>query len=285
MGTLDNCRLYLSPHKNIEMNNQGPPEKQGLYDPRFEHDACGVGFVVHMKGKKSHHIVASALTILENLDHRGACCEENTGDGAGILIQIPHRFLQKVSAAAGFELPEPGQYGVASLFTSPDAAARAESQAEFEKVAAAEGCPVIGWRDLPTDGSGLGKSSKASQPFMRQAILKRDPNLPDDTAFERKLYVIRKVAHNAIRVPKIDTYWYAPSLSCRTLVYKGMLTPEQVGQFFLDLRDPDMESALALVHSRFSTNTFPSWERSHPYRYIAHNGEINTLRGNINWIL
>jgi len=267
------------------MQSNGLPPKQGLYDPSFEHDACGVGFIVHMKGKKSHDIVANALTILENLDHRGACCEENTGDGAGILMQIPHEFLQKVCKASGFALPEPGQYGVASFFTSPDPTARAASQREFEKVAAAEGCPVLGWRDLPTDNSRLGKSAKASEPFMRQAYLARDPKLADDAAFERKLYVIRKVAHNAIREPKIDTYWYAPSLSCRTLVYKGMLTPEQVGQYFKDLRDPDMKSALALVHSRFSTNTFPSWERSHPYRYIAHNGEINTLRGNINWML
>jgi len=263
----------------------GLPEKQGLYDPSFEHDACGVGFIVHMKGKKSRDIVANALTILENLDHRGACCEENTGDGAGILMQIPHEFLKKACAAVGVTLPEAGQYGVASLFASPDATARAASQAAFEKVAAEEGCPVIGWRDLPVDNSGLGKSAKASEPFMRQAYLARDPKLANDAAFERKLYVIRKVAHNAIRAVDVDPYWYAPSLSCRTLVYKGMLTPEQVGQYFKDLRDPDMKSALALVHSRFSTNTFPSWERSHPYRYIAHNGEINTLRGNINWML
>ena len=272
----------IPPQTANEMNHHGLPEKQGLYDPAFEHDSCGVGFIVHMKGKKSHDIIANALTILENLDHRGACCEENTGDGAGILMQLPHAFLQKV---AGFALPEPGQYGVASLFTSPDGAARAASQAEFEKVAREEGCPVIGWRDLPVDNARLGKSAKASEPFMRQAFLARDLKLADDAAFERKLYVIRKVAHNAIRVPKIDTYWYAPSVSCRTLVYKGMLTPEQVGQYFKDLRDPDIASALALVHSRFSTNTFPSWERSHPYRYIAHNGEINTLRGNINWML
>ncbi len=267
------------------MQSNGLPPKQGLYDPSFEHDACGVGFIVHMKGKKSHDIVANALTILENLDHRGACCEENTGDGAGILMQTPHEFLKKVCGAAGIQLPEPGHYGVASLFTSPAPVARAASQREFERVAAAEGCPVIGWRDLPVDNSGLGKSAKASEPFMRQAYLARDPKLKDDTAFERKLYVIRKVANAAIREPKVDPYWYAPSLSCRTLVYKGMLTPAQVGEYFKDLRDPDIKSALALVHSRFSTNTFPSWDRSHPYRYIAHNGEINTLRGNINWML
>ncbi len=266
------------------MNHTGLPVKQGLYDPANEHDACGVGFVVHMKGIKSHDIVTNALTILENLDHRGACCEANTGDGAGILIQMPHLFLTKAAAAIGLKLPAPGQYGVANLFMSPDPAARAKAKEIFERVCREESCPVLAWRDMPTDNSSLGKSAKASEPFMSQVYIQRDPKLADDNAFERKLYVIRKVAHGEIRVSKVDSFWYAPSLSCRTLVYKGMLTPEQVGLYFADLRDPDMQSALALVHSRFSTNTFPSWERSHPYRYIAHNGEINTLRGNINWM-
>ncbi len=266
------------------MTNTGLPEKQGLYDPQNEHDACGVGFVCHMKGKKSHKIVADALQILENLDHRGACVEENTGDGAGILIQTPHKFLVKAAKTAGFDLPAQGQYGVANIFTSQDAAARARGAEAFEKAAAAEGMPVIGWRDLPSDNSTLGKSAKASEPWVRQVFVKRHAACADDLSFERKLYVLRKVAHNAIRVGKVDTNWYAPSFSCRTLVYKGMLTPHQVGAYFLDLQDEDMESALALVHSRFSTNTFPNWERSHPYRYIAHNGEINTLRGNINWM-
>lgn len=246
------------------LSQNGLPPAQGLYDPRNEHDACGVGFVCHMKGKKSHKIVADALQILENLDHRGACVEENTGDGAGILIQMPHKFLAKVAKAAGFELPAPGQYGVANVFTSRDPEARKKSQATFEKVAAEEGMPVIGWRDLPTDNSTLGKSAKASEPVVRQVFVKRPASAADDLAFERKLYVLRKVAHNAIRVAKIDTSWYAPSMSCRTLVYKGMLTPAQVGGYYLDLSDADMESALALVHSRFSTNTFPNWERSTP---------------------
>ncbi len=266
------------------MTNTGLPAKQGLYDPSNEHDACGVGFVCHMKGKKSHAIVSNALTILENLDHRGACVEENTGDGAGILIQIPDAFLKKAAKAIGLDLPDQGKYGVANLFCSPDQAARTQAQAIFEKIAAGEGCPVLGWRDIPTDNATLGKSAKASEPFMRQVFIARGPALADEVAFERKLYVIRKMAHMAIRATKIDTFWYAPSLSCRTLVYKGMLTPHQVGAYFQDLRDPDMDSALALVHSRFSTNTFPNWERSHPYRYIAHNGEINTLRGNISWM-
>jgi glutamate synthase (ferredoxin) len=267
------------------MNSNKLPSKQGLYDPQFEHDACGVGFIVHMKGKKSHEIVEQALTILLNLDHRGACgCEANTGDGAGILMQVPHKFLKKVAATQNITLPEAGQYGVGMIYSSPDPATREKSQQIFEQIVAEEGQEVLGWRDVPTDNSSLGNTAKSSEPFMRQVFIKRAPDFVDDLAFERKLYVIRKRSHTAIRAPHIDPYWYPSSLSCRTIVYKGMLMPVQVGQYYPDLQDPEMESALALVHSRFSTNTFPSWERSHPYRYIAHNGEINTLRGNINWM-
>ena len=266
------------------MNTNKLPPKQGLYDPQMEHDACGVGFIVHMKGKKSHEIVEQALTILLNLDHRGACgCEANTGDGAGILMQVPHKFLKKVAAAQNITLPEPGQYGVGAIYSSLDPNQREKSRRIFEKIVTEEGQKVLGWRDVPTDNSSLGDTAKSSEPFMQQVFIQRAPDL-DDMAFERKLYVIRKRSHNAIRSPQIDPYWYPSSLSCRTIVYKGMLMPVQVGQYYPDLHDPDMESALALVHSRFSTNTFPSWERSHPYRYIAHNGEINTLRGNINWM-
>jgi len=267
------------------MRNPGPPEKQGLYDPQFEHDACGVGFVCHMKGKRSHEIVQQALTILVNLDHRGAVgAETNTGDGAGILMQVPHGFLKKVTAAQGLNLPEPGQYGVAVIYTSPDAKDRAAGAAAFEQIVNEEGQSIIGWRDVPTDNSMIGATAKASEPFFRQVFIQRNPDLKDDMAFERKLYVIRKRSHQRIRSGGLDLFWYATSLSSRTMIYKGMLMPEQVGQYFLDLQDSDMDSALALVHSRFSTNTFPSWERSHPYRYIAHNGEINTLRGNVNWM-
>ncbi|MBD2185041.1 glutamate synthase large subunit [Aerosakkonema funiforme] len=267
------------------MNSTGLPPKQGLYDPQFERDACGVGFIVHMKGNKSHEIVEQALTILLNLDHRGACgCEVNTGDGAGILIQVPHKFLKKVAAAEGIALPEPGQYGVGTIYSSPDLATRQRSREIFTRIAAEEGQQVIGWRNVPTDNSSLGDTAKSSEPFVEQVFVERSPDIVDDDAFERKLYVIRKRAHNAIRKPPIDPFWYPCSLSCRTLVYKGMLMPVQVGQYYPELHDPDMQSALALVHSRFSTNTFPSWERAHPYRYIAHNGEINTLRGNINWM-
>jgi glutamate synthase (ferredoxin) len=262
-----------------------PPQPQGLYDPQFEHDACGVGFVVHMKGAQSHTIVEQGLTILVNLAHRGAVgAEANTGDGAGILLQMPHKFMAKVAAAEGISLPEPGYYGVGFFFASPDSTDRQKSRRVFERIAEEEGLRVLGWRNVPTDNSPLGETAKASEPFMEQVFIERPADLADEQAFERKLYVIRKRSHSAIRPTGVDPYWYATSISCRTIVYKGMLTPEQVGLYFPDLADADLESALALVHSRFSTNTFPSWERSHPYRYIAHNGEINTLRGNINWM-
>ena len=265
------------------MNNNQTPRKQGLYDPRFEHDACGVGFIVHKTGKKSHDIVEQALTILLNLDHRGACgAEKNTGDGAGILCQIPDLFFRKVTGDLGFTLPAAGQYGVGMLYTAPDAEIRQKSRQEFEKIAAEEGLKVLGWRDVPTDNSSLGNSARSTEPFIEQVFIERNANLSDDLAFERKLYVIRKRSH--LNRQSFNRYWYPCSISSRTIVYKGQLMPVQVGDYFPDLHDPDFQSALGLVHSRFSTNTFPSWERAHPYRYIAHNGEINTLRGNINWM-
>jgi glutamate synthase (ferredoxin) len=273
--------------KHRQTKSIGLPPKQGLYDPQFEHEACGVGFVVNVKGKKSHEIIRQALTILLNLDHRGACgCEVNTGDGAGILMQMPHAFLKKVCAASNIDLPEERHYGAGIVFLPPDAAERKECEQIFGKIVAEEGQHVIGWRALPTSNSSLGETAKASEPFMAQVFIRRDPKLTDDMAFERKLYVIRKRATNEIRRAGFpgSEYWYVSSLSYKTLVYKGMLNTVQVEQYFPDLSDPTMETALALVHSRFSTNTFPSWERGHPYRYLAHNGEINTLRGNINWM-
>jgi glutamate synthase (ferredoxin) len=267
------------------MKHKTIPVKQGLYDPQFEHDACGVGFVVHKLGKKSHDIVQQALTILVNLDHRGACgAEVNTGDGAGILMQLPHKFFQKVTASQGINLPEPGQYGVGMIYTSPDPDVRAKTREIFAKIVAEEGQTLLGWRDVPTDNSSLGETAKNSEPFVEQVFVQRSPDLSDDADLNRKLYVIRKLAAQAIRHPGLNDHWYMSSFSTSTIVYKGMLMPEQVGKYYLDLQDADTESALALVHSRFSTNTFPNWERSHPYRYIAHNGEINTLRGNINWM-
>jgi glutamate synthase domain-containing protein 2/glutamate synthase domain-containing protein 1/glutamate synthase domain-containing protein 3 len=264
------------------------PPKQGLYDPQFEHDSCGVGFVVNMKGRKSHQLVADALQILVNLDHRGACgCEANTGDGAGILMQTPHEFLLKAADQAGFKLPAAGQYGVGMLFLPKNPTEREAVKAAFAGIVTGEGQTVLGWRDVPTDNSSLGKTAVAAEPHMAQVFISRNPALADDLAFERKLYVIRKVAEQRIRYAGQvagGQWFYVSSLSGRTVIYKGMLMPEQVGKYYPDLRDPGMITALALVHSRFSTNTFPSWDRSHPYRYIAHNGEINTLRGNINWM-
>ncbi|MBI3871376.1 MAG: glutamate synthase large subunit [Verrucomicrobia bacterium] len=267
----------------------GLPLKQGLYDPRFEHDACGVGFVANVKGRRSHEIIRQGLEILLNLDHRGACgCEVNTGDGAGILIQMPHAFLKKACADCRIALPEPEHYGVGMIFLPPDATDRARCESVFERIVADEGQIFLGWRTVPTDNSSLGDTAKSSQPVVRQAFIRRASSIPDALAFERKLYVIRKRAESAIRYaenrPSGGEWFYVCSLSYRTMVYKGMLMPAQVDAFFPELKDPTMVSALALVHSRFSTNTFPSWGRSHPYRFIAHNGEINTLRGNVNWM-
>ena len=266
----------------------GLPPKQGLYDPRFEHDACGVGFVAHLKGRKSHEIISQGLQILRNLDHRGACgCEPNTGDGAGILSQLPHKFFQKVARENAFELPAPGRYGVAMVYVSKDAEARDSCERTFERVVREEGQTILGWRTVPTNNASLGPTAIATEPCVRQCFIGRNTRkCRDELSFERKLYVIRKRAWSEIRNSGVGGWeqWYMPSLSCRTIVYKGMLMPAQVDDYYPDLIDPDFESGLALVHSRFSTNTFPSWERSHPYRFIAHNGEINTLRGNINWM-
>ncbi len=263
------------------------PAKQGLYDPFFEHDACGVGFVVDMHGRKSHKIVSDGLQILRNLDHRGASgAEVNTGDGAGILIQMPHKFLVEACKAARFSLPEPGQYGAGLVYLPRNASVRRKIEERFEQVVQSEGLVFLGWRTVKTVNSMLGDTAKSAEPFMRQVFIGRPAGMTDDMAFERKLYVVRKRGYSEIRTSTLSgaEYWYVASLSFKTIVYKGMLTTDQVDQYFPDLKHPSMESALALVHSRFSTNTFPSWERAHPYRYLAHNGEINTLRGNMNWM-
>ena len=266
----------------------GPPAKQGLYDPQFEHDSCGVGFVVNIKGRKSHAIIRQALEALLNLDHRGACgCEANTGDGAGITIQPPHEFFKLVSREARLTLPSAGEYGVGMLFLPSDPAHRAECEKIFDQIVVEEGQKVLGWRTVPTNNSDLGKTARAGEPAMRQVFIARSSKLADDMAFERKLYVIRKRAENSIRYSgKVagGEFFYVSSLSFKTVIYKGMLLTTQLPEYYPDLLHPAMESALALVHSRFSTNTFPSWNRAHPYRYMAHNGEINTLRGNINWM-
>ncbi|PWU21078.1 MAG: glutamate synthase large subunit [Verrucomicrobia bacterium] len=265
----------------------GLPAKQGLYDPQFEHDACGVGFVVNIKGRRSRSIVRDAITILMNLRHRGACgCENNTGDGAGILIQTPHLFLQQACEEAKIQLPDEKQYGCGLVFLPPMAEHRQLCERALERIVREEGQTFLGWRSVPVNNGALGETAKAAEPVIRQVFIGRHPKLGDDMAFERKLYVIRRRAEAEIRFgnPEFGQWFYVPSLSHRTLVYKGMLMAEQLDAFFPELADPLMQSALALVHSRFSTNTFPSWDRAHPYRYVAHNGEINTLRGNINWV-
>jgi glutamate synthase (NADPH) large chain len=269
----------------------GPPRAQGLYDPRHEHDACGVGFVVHVKGHRSHAIVRQALQVLINLLHRGACgCEANTGDGAGILLQMPDRFLRRETARLGIELPPERQYGAGFVFLPRDRALREQIEARLERIVVEEGQHVLGWRDVPTDDAALGPSAVAVEPVFRQLFVGRGAAHPAgagaDEWFERKLYVIRKRLEHAVdamALPERNAF-YVPSLSSRTLIYKGMLKADQIAPMFPDLADPEVESALALVHQRFSTNTFPSWPLAHPYRFVAHNGEINTLRGNINWM-
>ena len=261
---------------------------QGLYDPAFEHDACGVGFVVDIKGRKSHKIVENALTILKNLIHRGACgCEENTGDGVGMLTQLPHKFFTRICKENGFELPEFGHYGAGMVFLPNDKKQQQHCIDELNKIVSEEGQQVLGWRDVPIDSSSLGSMAKAGEPTFKQVFIARSEDLVDETAFERKLYVIRKRIEHKIANDYHLTereHFYIPSLSYRTCVYKGMLTGSQFEPMFPDVSDEDFESALALVHQRFSTNTFPAWELAHPFRYVAHNGEINTVRGNANWM-
>jgi glutamate synthase domain-containing protein 2/glutamate synthase domain-containing protein 1/glutamate synthase domain-containing protein 3 len=264
-----------------------PPVRQGLYDPRFEHDACGVGFVVDIKGRKSHRILEQAIQVLRNLDHRGACgAEPNTGDGAGVLIQMPHAFNEEACRKSRITLPPAGEYGSGIIFLPRNPTVRRRIEERFEQVVQAEGQQVLGWRTVQTSNGMLGETARSCEPFMRQVFIRRNPAIADELDFERKLYVIRKRAYNEIRTSTIagSEYWYVVSLSSRTIVFKGMLLTGQLDQYFLDLRNPAIETALALVHSRFSTNTFPSWDRAHPYRYLAHNGEINTVRGNANWM-
>jgi glutamate synthase (NADPH) large chain len=255
------------------------PPKQGLYDPQFEHDACGVGFVVDIAGRKSNEIVRRSLQVLVNLQHRGAKgCEANTGDGAGILIQIPHDFLKAECKKLGIGLPAPGNYGVGSVFLPRDSYTQRWCKEIVEAAITRAGQKVLGWRDVPTNNEPIGDSAKAVEPVFKQVFIGRDPYLKTVDDFERKLYLIRK------RIEKTTTELYFDSLSARTLIYKGMLSAEQMETYFPDLADPRVASALAVVHQRFSTNTFPSWSLAHPFRYISHNGEINTLRGNINWM-
>jgi glutamate synthase (NADPH) large chain len=263
------------------------PARQGLYDPRNEHDACGIGFVANIKNRKSHAIVNRGLEILVKLRHRGAVGADTlAGDGSGILIQIPDRFLREECKALGFELPALGEYAVGMAFLPRNDGGRAKCIAAIENSIATEGQTLLGWRDVPTDNSVLGYSVKPIEPVMRQFFVGRGSNCANVDAFERKLFVCRKVAHNEIWHSDVEEgqHFYVVSLSTRTLNYKGMILAENLSTYFPDLRDERLESALALVHQRFSTNTFPSWRLAQPFRYLCHNGEINTLRGNINWM-
>ncbi len=264
----------------------GPPA-QGLYDPSREHDACGVGFVADLKGRKSHTIIKQGLQILENLTHRGAVgADPLAGDGAGILVQIPHEFMKEVCAPLHIDLPEPGHYAVGQMFMPRSQAQRIYCESVVERVLDAEGLQLLGWRTVPTDNSCLGQSVIETEPRHRQVLIGRGKDIADDDDFERRLYIVRKVISNTINgeTGGHDIGFYTVSLSCRTLVYKGMFLAYQLGAYYQDLHHPKFASALALVHQRFSTNTFPSWKLSHPYRMVAHNGEINTLRGNLNWM-
>ena len=255
-----------------------PQQADGLYDPRYEHDACGVAVVARLDNRPTHEVVALGIEALANLEHRGAAgADPDTGDGAGLLIQMPDEFLREV---CGFELPQRGRYGVAMCFLPTDPSERAELCELLERTVEAEDQVVLGWRDVPTDDGRVGPTARASQPTIRQLFVGAGPaHESDQDAFERKLYVIRRVAEKAF-----EDRMYIASLSSRTVVYKGMLISYQLASFYPDLADERMASAFVLVHSRFSTNTFPSWELAHPYRMIAHNGEINTLQGNVNWM-
>src|ERR1700733_6065440 len=269
----------------------GSPAGPGLYDPRNEHDSCGVGFVVNIKGRKSHDIIRRGLQILVNLDHRGAVgADPLVGDGAGCLIQMPDKLLRDWAEENNLTLPPPGRYAVAMCFLPQDASAREFAIRLFEHYIAAEGQTLLGWREVPTDTDGLGERVIETMPVIRQAIVVASPRVKDQDAFEGKILPNRKKTLNNVRslenqrhLPGLSDL-YMPSFSTRTVVYKGLLLAPQVGAFYRDLRNPLTKSALALVHQRFSTNTFPSWRLAHPYRFIAHNGEINTVRGNVNWM-
>jgi glutamate synthase domain-containing protein 2/glutamate synthase domain-containing protein 1/glutamate synthase domain-containing protein 3 len=265
---------------------RGLPDAQGLYNPAQERDACGLGFIANIKGEKSHDIIQKGIQILINLTHRGACgCDPDTGDGAGILIQIPHQFFARECQQLGFTLPKPGEYGVGMVFLPVRRTQRLQCEGILERVVREEGLTVLGWRDTPIDSNAIGRLARDSQPYIQQLFIERAPGMSEDE-LERRLYRVRKRAENEIASSDIRDrdFFYLPSLSCRTIIYKGLLLAPQIANFYRELKDPDVTSALCLVHQRFSTNTFPTWQLAHPFRYMCHNGEINTVRGNINWM-
>src|SRR3569833_4777335 len=263
------------------------PQAEGLYDPALEKDSCGVGFIANIKGEKSHQIVADALSILCNLEHRGAVgADPRFGDGAGILVQIPHAFFSRKAKENKFELPAPGEYAIGALFMPRDTAWRNVIKSIIADQIKAEGLTLLGWRDVPTDNSSLGVTVTPTAPACMQLFIGRNGTAKTEDEFERHLYILRKSISQAIyqRRDRGLAGYYPCSMSCRTVIYKGMFLADQLGKYYPDLHEKDFESALALVHQRFSTNTFPAWSQAHPYRMIAHNGEINTLRGNGNWM-
>jgi len=265
----------------------GVPAPMGLYDPALDTDACGVGFIANIKGVKSHAIIEDGLRILCNLEHRGATgADPRMGDGAGILVQIPHKFFAKEARKLGFELPAPGQYAVGQLFMPHEANWQEIIRDIYADVIEREGLTLLGWRNVPKDNASLGESVKPTEPVHMQVFIGLGQKKLTEDEFERRLYILRKSISNAIyrRRERRTSSYYPVSISCRTVVYKGMFLADQLGSYYPDLHDPDFESAIALVHQRFSTNTFPAWSLAHPYRYLAHNGEINTLRGNVNWM-
>jgi len=271
-------------HENL---TRGLPRPQGMYSPDQERDACGLGLIANLKGTASHDIIQKGLQILINLTHRGACgCDPETGDGAGITIQIPHQFFQRECSKLGFTLPAPGEYGVGMVFLPVESNARLRCEGILERIAREEELEVLGWRDTPINSDAIGRLARSSQPYIEQIFIARSPGMTQDQ-LERKLYVVRKRAEKEIATHedmKEHEFFYIPSMSTRIIVYKGLLLAPQIAQFYKELKDPDLVSALCMVHQRFSTNTFPTWQLAHPFRYLCHNGEINTVKGNVNWM-
>ena len=269
---------------------RGFPQKQGLYNPGNEHDSCGVGFVCNINGDKSNDIVKKGLKILKRLTHRGAVgADPKTGDGAGILIQLPHEFLTKVTEKEKIDLPIPGEYGTGIIFLPQDVNDRSFCREALSKIIEEEKQILLGWRKVPVDNSNIGTSAKETQPSIEQIFIQRNRDLPqkdDILSFERILYVIRKKAEKLIASSDIKqkSFFYITNISSRTIIYKGLLIANQVEDFYTDLKDKSIKSAIAMIHSRYSTNTFPTWDLAQPFRFLAHNGEINTIRGNVNWM-
>ncbi|MDG1857734.1 MAG: hypothetical protein P8I94_01440, partial [Emcibacteraceae bacterium] len=270
----------------VPLNSRGLPKSQGLYNPANEHDSCGIGFLANIKGKKSHSIVKQGLQILENLTHRGAVgADPLAGDGAGILLHIPDQFMQDETKKIDIKLPKTGEYGVLMIFLPHEEKVREKIKKIFEDLVETEGQKFLGWRDVPTDNSKFSENVKSTEPFIAQGFVSQADDISSNGALELKLYIIRKQLSNIVLEMDEDTSaYYACSCSSRTILYKGMLLAGQVGEYYTDLKDERVVSGLALVHQRFSTNTFPTWSLAQPFRMVCHNGEINTVRGNVNWM-